>query len=69
MLTDHRAFENGFLLFDTRWVNQILEDFAQQGYPMIDLYDPMSYLVLNNIREGCPLGVSGIDLSLMFYVR
>ncbi len=69
ILTDHRAFENGFLLFDTRWVNQILEDFAQQGYPMIDLYDPMSYLVLNNIREGCPLGVSGIDLSLMFYVR
>jgi len=69
VLTDHKAFENGFLLFDTRWVNQILEDFAQQGYPMIDLYDPMSYLILNNIREGCPLGVSGIDLSLMFYVR
>jgi len=69
VLADHRAFENGFLLFDTRWVNQILEDFAQQGYPMIDLYDPMSYLVLNNIREGCPLGVTGIDLSLMFYVR
>ena len=69
VLADHRAFENGFLVFDTRWVNKILEDFSQQGYPMIDLYDPFSYLVLSNIREGCPLGVSGIDLSLMFYVR
>jgi len=66
VLTVHQAFKNGFLVFDTRWVH---EDFAQQGYPMIEKYDSLSYLALTSIREGCPLGIAGIDQSLMFYVR
>jgi len=69
VLTSHNAFQNGYLVFDTKWVSKIIEDFVEQGYPLIDRYEPFSYLTLTNIRKGCPLGISDMNSSIIFHVR
>ena len=69
VLTTQNAFENGYLVFDTKLVSKIIEDFVEQGYPMIGAFDPLSYLFFSNIRKGCPLGIQGENPNFVFYIR
>lgn len=69
VITSPCAFENGYLVFDTKWVSDIIEDFVEQGYPMIGKYAPMSYLLYTNVKRGCPFGVQGKNPTVMINVR
>lgn len=69
VLTSKNAFENSYLVFDTKWVSNIIEDFVEQGYPTIRKFEPLSYLFYSNIRKGFPLGIQGENSNLMIYVR
>lgn len=69
VLTSLNALQNGYLVFDTKHASKILEDFAEQGYPTIATFEPLSYLVFMNIRKNCPFGVQGKCPSFIFHIR
>lgn len=69
VLSTMNAFQNGYLVFDTKHVSDILEDFTEQGYPTMGRFEPLSYLVFMNVRKGCPFGIQGRRPSFIFHVR
>jgi len=69
VLSTKNAFENGYLMFETKWVSKIIEDFVEQGFPTIGKFEPLSYLFYSNFRKGFPLGIQGENPNLMMYVR
>lgn len=69
VLSTSNAFTNGYLVFDTKWVADIIEDFVEQGYPTIGKFEPLSYLFFTNIRKGCPFGIQGSKPGFFFHVR
>lgn len=69
VLTTLNAFSNGYLVFDTKWISGIIEDFAEQAYPTIGKFEPLSYLTFTNVRKGCPFGIQGPNPSFIFHVR
>ena len=69
VLTTENAFENGYLMFETKLVSKIIEDFVEQGFPKIGKFEPLSYLFYSNFRKGFPLGIQGENPNFMMYVR